>query len=187
LKLNLKRKHKKRLPPRDLKPLEQPMALNKCWSLDFMSDALLTGKRFRTVNVIDDFNREGLGIKVGFSLSAQKVTCWLDNIAGTKGYPENIRVDNGPEYVSRHFYQWAKSHDIVVNYIQPGKPAQNAYIERFNRSYREEILDAYLFQNIQEVQYLTNEWLDHYNGVRPHEALGFKTPNQMRVNSENSI
>ncbi len=75
--------------------------------------------------------------------------------------------------MSKHFYRWAKSHDIVVNYIQPGKPAQNAYIERFNRSYREEILDAYLFQNIQQFQYLTDEWLDHYNGIRPHEALGF--------------
>lgn len=142
-----------------------------------LSDALFTGKRFRTVNVIDDFNRQGLGIEIGFSIPAKRVTRWLDNIAALKGYPKIIRVDNGPENISNHFQHWAKQHDITVQYIEPGKPAQNAYIERFNRSYREEILDMYLFKNIQELQELTNQWLTHYNHFRPHESLGFKTPN----------
>ena len=103
LKLNLKRKNKKRLPAREAKALIQPKQTNECWSLDFMSDALLTGKRFRTVNVIDDFNREGLSIEIGFSIPAKRVTRWLDNIATLKGYPKIIRVDNGPENISIHF------------------------------------------------------------------------------------
>lgn len=179
LKLNLKRKNKKRLPLRIERTLNQPLQSNECWSLDFMSDALFTGKRFRTVNVIDDFNREGLGIEISFSIPAKRVTRWLDNIAAIKGYPKTIRVDNGPENISKHFLGWAQQHGIVVQHIQPGKPAQNAFIERFNRTYREEVLDLYLFKNIQEVQKLTNQWLQHYNQTRPHEALGFKTPYAM--------
>ena len=181
LKLNLKRKVKKRLPPRQKISLAQPHQLNECWSLDFMSDALFTGKRFRTVNVIDDYNREGLGIEIAFSIPAKRVTRWLDKIAALKGYPNMIRVDNGPEHLSKHFQQWAKQHQIIVHYIQPGKPAQNAYIERFNRSYREELLDMYLFKSIQQAQTLTDEWLVHYNQKRPHEALGFKAPCEIRI------
>jgi putative transposase len=179
LKLNLKRKARKRLPPRQVNSLFVPAALNECWSLDYMSDALFTGKRFRTANVIDDCNREGLGIEVSFSLPAKRITRWLDNIALIRGYPRTIRVDNGPENISGHFQEWANHHQITVQYIQPGKPAQNAYIERFNRSYREEVLDLYLFTNIQEVKNMTTDWLDHYNNNRPHESLGFKTPVQM--------
>jgi putative transposase len=188
LKLNLKRKVKKRLPPRVAKKLTQPEKINISWSLDFMSDALFTGKRFRTVNVIDDFNRECLGIEVGFSIPSTRVTRWLENIALLKGSPHQIRVDNGPEYISSHFQQWAKQRGIFIDYIQPGKPAQNGYIERFNRTYREEVLDMYLFKNLQEVQAITNDWLNHYNDARPHEALGLKTPNQMReIYLQNSI
>lgn len=179
LKLNLKRKVKKRLPKREGKSLLQPSVLNECWSLDYMSDALFTGKRFRTANVIDDCNREGLGIEVSFSLPAKRITRWLDTIALVRGYPKILRVDNGPENISIHFQQWAKSHQITVQYIQPGKPAQNAFIERFNRSYREEVLDLYLFKNIQEIKNITTDWLHHYNNHRPHESLGFKTPSQM--------
>ena len=176
LKLNLKVKPKKRLAKRTAIKLEQPMMLNECWSFDFMSDSLVTGRRFRTANVIDDCNREALGILVDYSLPALKVTRWLDHIALIRGYPKKIRVDNGPENISRHFAEWAKNHDVVIHYIQPGKPAQNGYVERFNRSYREAVLDMYLFENIQQVQKITNEWLQHYNEERPHDALGSLTP-----------
>lgn len=178
LKLNLKRKPKKRLAPRTAQTLEQPMSLNECWSLDFMSDALINGRAFRTVNVIDDCNREGLGIQVSFSLPSRRVTRWLDDIACWRGYPKAIRVDNGPENVAHHFQEWANQHGIKMKYIQPGKPAQNGYIERFNRSYREAILDMYLFKDIHQVQQLTDEWLQHYNEVRPHESLNNLTPRQ---------
>lgn len=178
LKLNLKRRPKKRLAPRTLQTLIQPEQLNKCWSLDYMGDALMTGRQFRTANVIDDCNREGLGISVSFSLPSRRITKWLDRIAAVRGYPDSIRVDNGPENVSHFFQEWAQKHNIEIKFIQPGKPAQNGYIERFNRSYREAILDPYLFKDISQVQKLTDEWLTHYNEERPHEALNNLTPRQ---------
>jgi len=174
--LNLKRKPKKRLAPRTKVTLSEPKQINRCWSLDYMSDALVEGRCFRTANVIDDCNREGLSILVSFSLTSRKITQWLDRIADHRGYPDRIRVDNGAENTSCHFQEWAKSHGIVIEFIQPGKPAQNAYIERFNRSYREAVLDMYLFEDIRQAQALTNEWLTHYNSERPHESLKNQTP-----------
>jgi putative transposase len=189
LKLNLKRRPKKRLAPRTLQKLVQPERPNICWSLDYMSDALMTGRRFRTANVIDDCNREGLGINVSFSLPSRRITKWLDRIAESRGYPSAIRVDNAPENISKHFQEWAQSHSIEIKFIQPGKPAQNGYIERFNRTYREAILDLFLFKNIGQVQRLTDEWLQHYNDQRPHEALDNLTPRQMakKLQAGNSI
>lgn len=178
LKLNLKRPAKKRLAPRTKKTLEQPKSLNTSWSLDYMSDALMQGRRFRTANLIDDCNREALSILASTSLPATRITRWLDDIAAWRGYPDKIRVDNGPENISGHFQRWAKEHNIEIIYIQPGKPAQNGYIERFNRSYREAILDSYLFTTIAQVQSLTDKWLNHYNNERPHEALKNMTPRQ---------
>lgn len=143
-----------------------------------MGDVLMNGLRFRTANVIDDANREAIGIEISRSLPATKIAAWLDKLANKKGYPRQIRVDNGPENISKHFVNWAKSHDIQIVYIQPGKPAQNAYIERFNRTYREDILDMYLFESIEHVKQLTNEWGIHYNQKRPHQALGAIPPQQ---------
>lgn len=176
LKLNLKIKPKKRLAERTPMKLTQPLRLNQCWSLDYMSDALISGRKFRTANVLDDCNRGGLGILASFSLTSKRITRWLDQIARTTGYPERIRVDNGPEHISRHFAEWAQQHQITIPYIQPGKPAQNAYIERFNRTYREAVLDMYLFRSVNEVQLITDSWLTHYNKERPHEALNHLTP-----------
>ena len=180
LKLNLKIKPKKRLAPRTKVQLTHPSKPNLCWSLDYMSDSLSHGRRFRTANIIDDYNREVLGIKVAYGLPAKQLTLWLEQIAETRGYPQQIRVDNGPENISKHFMAWASSRGIHIKYIQPGKPAQNAYIERFNRSYREAVLDMYLFRSIGEAQRLTNCWFKHYNQERPHEALGFMTPQQYK-------
>jgi putative transposase len=176
LKLNLKRKPRKRLAPRTAKKLVVPQIPNETWSLDYMSDALSSGRRFRTANVLDDHRRECLGIKVHFSLPSSTITSWLDQIAQEKGYPKKIRVDNGPENIAKHFKKWALKNNIEILYIQPGKPAQNAYIERFNRSYREAILDQYQFDHLQEVRKLTTEWIDHYNHERPHQALGMQPP-----------
>jgi putative transposase len=181
--LNIKIKPKKRLTSRTKQHLSQPGSLNKCWSLDYMSDALDYGRCFRTANVIDDCNREGLGILASLSLPATRITRWLDQIAECRSaYPDAIRVDNGPENISKHFQAWAKEHGIQILYIQPGKPAQNGYIERFNRSYREAVLDMYLFKNIAEVQEYSDEWLSHYNQERPHEALGNVSPWQYATN-----
>lgn len=178
LKLNLKRKPKKRLPSREKVSLCQPDQMNQTWSLDYMSDALINGKRFRTLNIIDDYNREVLGIKVSNSLPAIRVTEFLDDIAVSRGYPKELRMDNGPENISHVMNQWAQDRNVTLKFIEPGEPAQNGYIERFNRTYREEILDMYLFRNIDEVQAITDQWMQEYNNQRPHHSLGNLTPHE---------
>lgn len=176
MQLNFRRRAKKRFPSREKIGLTQPASMNSSWSMDFMSDALMSGKRFRTVNLIDDCNREVLGINASISLPSKRVTEFLDSIAFCRGYPLQLRLDNGPENVSKEMVDWSKKHGVHIHYIQPGKPAQNAYIERFNRTYREEVLNRYLFKNIEEVQMITDKWMYEYNNERPHQALGNLTP-----------
>lgn len=178
MKLNLRVKPKKRLPSRNPAPLVQPIASNIIWSMDFMSDTLINGKKFRTFNVIDDFNREALDIEIASSITGRKVAEVLDRICYWRGYPNIIRLDNGPEFISKYLADWAYTHGVQLSFIEPGSPAQNAYIERFNRSYREEILDMYLFRNLSEVKHLTDDWLVDYNSCRPHESLNGQTPYQ---------
>ncbi len=174
--LNLRKKPKKRLPIREAKPLVVPAMANISWSLDFMSDSLTSGRAFRTLNIIDDYNREGLWIEVDTSLPAERVIRVLEMLALWRSYPQQLRIDNGPELISYKLAAWAKKHKVVLAFIQPGKPAQNAYIERFNRTYREDILDAYLFNSLKEVQAITEDWLEEYNAIRPHDALGGLPP-----------
>lgn len=176
LKLNLRRKSKRRLPTRNPLPLQVPGMANYCWSMDFMSDTLQHGHRFRTFNVLDDFNREVLGIDINSGIQAPRVTQYLDQIAAWRGYPKQIRVDNGPEFTSSEFTDWAKLHDIYIDFIQPGSPYQNGYIERFNRTYREDVLDLYLFSNLDEVRQQTDRWIQLYNYERPHDGLNDMTP-----------
>ena len=178
LSLHLKRKPKKRLPARAAQTLAVPQQRNQTWSLDFMSDALSTGRTFRTLNVIDDFNREALWIEVDTSLPAERVVRVLEQLLSWRGKPASIRMDNGPELISQRLESWAKAKNIMLLHIQPGQPAQNAYIERFNRTYREEVLDAYLFDDLQEVRHLTERWLEDYNTIRPHQALQGVSPRQ---------
>ncbi len=179
--LNLRVKPKKRLPSRDPKPLEVPMAANVSWSLDFMHDSLSNGRPIRTLNIIDDFNREGLWIEVDTSLPAARVVRILDMLALWRGYPEQLRIDNGPELISQTLAEWSALHGVELGFIQPGKPSQNAFIERFNRTYREAILDAYLFDTVAEAQAITEDWLEEYNAIRPHEALGGVPPYQYQT------
>lgn len=187
LNLAMRRKTKKRLLTEIKHPLELPRRLNETWSIDFMSDSLQTGRRFRTFNVLDDFNREGLGIEIDVSLPSVRIVRVLDRIAEQRGYPNYLRCDNGPELRSCALQQWAKQHRVEILYIQPGKPTQNAFIERFNGTYRREILNAYLFRNLDEVRSLTNQWLDEYNHIRPHAGIGNVPPAQYGAsNRENS-
>ena len=176
LALNLRIKPKRRLPARDPKPLAQPLAPNACWSMDFMADRLAGGPAFRTLNVIDDFNRESLGIEIDLSLSAERVTRALDQIAKWRGYPYCVRIDNGPEFVSHSLNEWATQHDVMLDFIKPGTPTQNAYIERFNRTFRHDVLDMYAFGNLDEVQRISTQWMYDYNSDRPHQSLGGMTP-----------
>ncbi len=178
LALNLRKKPKRRFPKRNPEVLIQPLYSNICWSMDFMRDSLVTGGVYRTLNIIDDFNREILGIEIDRSLPAERVTRKLDHIAEWRGYPKQIRVDNGPEFISHKLSEWAEAHKVDLDFIKPGKPAQNAYIERFNRTYREDVLNLYLFSDLDEVRDRTTRWMYEYNRERPHESLGNKTPHQ---------
>ena len=176
MKLNIRRRHKRRVPARVKEPLTVPSGLNYCWSADFMSDALVYGRKVRILNVIDDYNREVLAVEPDFSMPAERVIAILDQIVARRGKPQIIRVDNGPEYCSRAFVEWCEKNNIRILYIQPGKPMQNAFIERFNRLFREDILDAYLFEDLEEMRLLADEWMDDYNRNHPHSALGGLSP-----------
>ena len=169
--LNLRIKPRKRLPKGEAKSLVYPIRANICWSIDFMTDVLESGQRFRTFNVIDDYNREGLLIDVAYSFPSQLVVNSLKKLIRNKGKPAQIRMDNGPEFISHELKKWAKEQEIELLYIQPGKPAQNAFIERFNRTFRGDILDMYLFNSLPEVDELLKKWLKMYNNERPHESL----------------
>jgi len=176
LKLNKKRKGKRRLPARVKQPLQQQYNINRVWSMDFMSDSMTGGRKFRTFNIIDDSTREVLAIEIDTSISAQRVIRTLNRVIEREGKPGAIRVDNGPEFTAIVFSLWAKEQGIDIQYIQPGKPMQNGFVERFNRIYRESILDAYLFFELDQVRQLTEEWIEEYNERRPHEALNNLTP-----------
>ena len=188
LKLNLRHKGKKRLPLRHPEPLTVPAKPNECWSMDFMSDSLYTGKTFRTFNVIDDYNRESLAIEVDSSLPSQRIIRVLDRVAAYRGYPKRLRQDNGPEFTSYALELWAEQHGVILDFIKPGKPTQNAYIERFNRTYRNEVLDCYLFNSLTQVRELTDSWMVEYNHDRPHEALNDLPPIEYgRLKQGNSL
>lgn len=182
LKLNRKRRGKRRLPARVKQPLTQQSLINKSWSMDFMSDSMVGNRKFRTLNVMDDCSREVLAIEIDTSLSAKRVIRTLERIIEQRGKPTAIRTDNGPEFTSKDLELWSLDKGIIIQFIQPGKPMQNGYIERFNRLYREAVLDAYLFFNLNEVRILTDEWIDEYNNKRPHESLGNMTPYEWKMN-----
>ena len=159
LELNLRIKPRKRLVREKPETLAVPDIPNKTWSMDFMSDRLGDGRSFRLLNILDDFNREGLAIDVDFSLPSERVIRRLNQIIEWRGKPDSIRVDNGPEYVSWKLSDWARKHRIEIQYIQPGKPQQNAYIERYNRTVRHEWLDQYIIESIEEAQHQATKWL----------------------------
>jgi putative transposase len=176
LRLNLPRRTRRRVPPRFRQALVAPTRLNDVWAIDFMLDALYGGRRFRTLNVLDEGNREGLAIEVGTSIPATRVIRVLGQLIALYGRPDRLRLDNGPELTSQALTEWCGQRGIGLQYIQPGKPVQNAFIERFNRTYREEVLNAYLFHSTQEAQALSDAWLVDYNERRPHDALGRVPP-----------
>lgn len=174
--LNQPRRTKRRLPQRQPEPLLVPQRSNQVWSADFMSDALYHGPRFRTFNIIDDFNREALAIEVDTSLRAERLVRVFDRLKAERGLPDMLRVDNGPEFLSQTFVAWCQANGIFISYIQPGKPNQNAYIERFNRTVRNEVLNLYLFRDLDEVREIMSQWMIQYNEQRSHDALGGLPP-----------
>lgn len=186
LQLNIRRKGKRRLPVRCPSPLTVPEHLNQSWSIDFMHDALTCGRRFRTFNVVDDYNREALAIEIYLNLPAQRVIRVLERIVASRGYPVMLRMDNGPEFISLTLADWAEKYSVKLEFIKPGKPTQNAFIERFNRTYRTEVLDFYLFRTLNEVREITDKWLHEYNCERPHQSLNNLTPEEYRLMNNQS-
>lgn len=174
--LNIQRKPKNRLPQRAKQPLTQPTSFNQVWSMDFMSDSLQDGRKVRLFNVLEDFNRQSLAIEADTSMPTLRVIRVLEQLIARHGKPANLRMDNGPEFISHKLEEWCSKRQITLQFIQPGKPTQNAFIERKNGSIRRELLNAYLFTNLNEVRQHCEEWRKDYNEERPHKALGYLSP-----------
>jgi len=184
LQLNLPRRTKKRLPVRFRQPLSVVPKPNVVWAVDFMSDTLDGGRQFRTLNILDEGVREGVAIEVDTLLPAERVIRVLEHVVSWRGQPQAIRLDNGPEFLAESFVSWCADHGIELRYIQLGKPDQNAFIERFNRTYRTEVLDAYVFEALAQVSEISAAWLQSYNEERLHEALAGLPPATYRAQLE---
>ncbi len=183
MKLNLQRKAKRRLPKRVRAELYVPEFPDSVWSADFMSDQLWSGKSFHTFNVADDFNREIIHIEIDTPITSQRLVRVFETITQQRDLPEVLRTDNGPEFLGEAFTSWAKENGMVIQYIQPGKPNQNAFIKRLNRTYRDEVLSQYLFTSLDHVREATWQWMLEYNEERPHDSLGDLTPVEARLQS----
>lgn len=156
----------------------KPTAPNQSWSMDFMSDCLETGRKLRLLNVVDDFTRECLAIVVDTSISGLRVSRTLDDLIAERSKPASITTDNGPEFTSRALDSWAFKKGVKINYIRPGKPNENAYIESFNGRFRDECLNENWFSTIPETREITERWRDKYNFYRPHSSLNRIPPKE---------
>ncbi len=179
--LNLRRKKNKRIKSaRNRKPADgTSSSLHECWSMDFMSDVLFDGKRFRLLTLVDNYSRKCLAIEVGISIKGENVTEILKNITfEEKVFPERIKIDNGPEFISKELDRWAYEKNVELEFSRPGKPTDNAFIESFNGSLRDECLSVNWFLSLQDAQEKLNAWKLDYNDYRPHSSLGNLTPNE---------
>jgi len=159
-------------------PLVQPTGSNQVWSVDFMMDALSSGRRFRTLNIVDDYTREALAIEVDTSLGGRRVVRVLEQLKALRGLPRQIRSDNGSEFLSRVVDQWAYEQGLQWHTIQPGRPMENAYVESFNGRFRDECLNENWFVDLADAREKIAQWKQDYNRVRPHSALGYRTPEE---------
>jgi putative transposase len=179
--LQVKRRRKKRTAQwRGEKPAlaQRP---NQRWSLDFMSDQLADGRRFRLLNVVDDFTRECLAVEVDTSLTGQRVTRVLERLRAVRGLPERLVSDNGPEFTGQAVDSWAYQHGVHWQFIEPGKPVQNAYVESFNGKFRDECLNEHWFERLEQARTIAEDWRRDYNEVRPHSSLGNRTPREFAL------
>ena len=155
-----------------------PLAPNDSWSMDFVSDGLVDGRRLRCLNIVDDFTKQCLSIEVDTSLPGRRVVDVLQRLAETRGLPKAVTVDNGPEFASKALDEWAYAKGLHLNFIQPGKPQQNAYIESFNGKFRDECLNEHWFMSMRHARQLIEQWRLEYNSQRPHSSSGYLTPDQ---------
>jgi putative transposase len=168
------KKRKKLRRPR--LPMVVPDAPNQRWSMDFVSDQLSNGRRFRVLNVVDDYSREMVGQLVSVSISGQRVARFLDQLSEERPLPSVIVCDNGPEFTSKALFFWAKERATKLGFIQPGKPTQNAFVESLNGKFRNECLNQHWFRSLDEAKHEIDQWRQHYNEVRPHSSLGYLPP-----------
>ena len=169
-------KKRRKLPDGLRKPLDTASALNEVWSMDFMSDSFEDGRTLRVLNIIDDHNRESLAIEGSLSMPSARVIRVLEQLQEEIGLPKYIRTDNGPEFISKEYKNWCKTKNVIPVYASPGTPTENAYVERFNRLFREDILDAYLFRNITQFEIIAENWREDYNNFHPHSSLNDNSP-----------
>ena len=172
-----RRKRKRRCAGRRL-PLEQAQRINQRWSLDFVSDQLADGRRIRLLTVVDDYSRECLAVEVDSSLTGQRVTRVLEKLGSQRGLPEGLRTDNGPEFSGVKLDRWAYERGVALQFIEPGKPMQNGYVESFNGKLRDECLNEHWFAGLEEARRIVEAWRCDYNQQRPHSALGNRTPQE---------
>jgi len=176
LSLRLKRRRKRSSHLRVV--LDKPERINQHWSMDFVSDSLYNGRRFRTLTVVDDLSKECPVLEVDHSLTGQRVARVLERVALTRGLPDLITVDNGPEFISKALDAWAHANGVKLHFIQPGKPTENAYIESFNGKFRDEYLNEHVFTSLHDAQTKIESWRKDYNENRPHRSLKQLTPNE---------
>ena len=174
--LALRRRRRRKLVAGCRVMLPVPTQPHERWSMDFMGDTLANGRTFRTLNIVDDGSRECVAIEVDLGLSGQRVTRVLDRVAQRRPLPRRITVDNGPEFTSRALDAWAYTRHVELDFIRPGKPVDNAFIESFNGKFRDECLNEHWFQDLDEARSKIETWRCDYNEVRPHSALGNCTP-----------
>ena len=179
--LAVRRRKKRRGLAVEREPLVLPEAPNQVWSMDFVMDALASGRRIKILTLVDDFSKEALDLVVEHSISGDYVTRILDRIAQFRGYPSAIRTDQGPEFTGKALDQWAYRNDVELKLVQPGKPTQNAYIESFNGKFRDECLNEHWFTSLPQARDLISIWRKDYNDQRPHSSLGYVTPSEFAV------
>lgn len=176
--LLVRTKRRKKLASGQRVTPERPTSVNQQWSMDFVADQLVDGRRIRALTLVDKFSRECPHIEVDFSLGANRVIEVLEHLAGTRGLPESITVDNGSEFISKALDNWTYLRGVKLHFIRPGKPVENAYIESFNGRLREECLNTNLFQSLDDARNKIERWRIEYNHWRPHSSLGNLTPRE---------
>ena len=160
---------------------------NESWSMDFVSDALYNKSRFRALTIVDNFSRQCLAIEADRGIRGDRVVEVLEYLKRTRGLPEVIRVDNGPEFISKAMDRWAYGNGVHLSFSRPGKPVDNAFIESFNGSFRDECLNVNWFMSIEDAREKIEIWRKDYNGFRPHSSLGDMTPDEFAEKSRRRV
>ena len=177
-KLSLRIRRRKKFAAVIRTPLPETIRPNQIWAMDFVSDSLWIGRRFRSLTLVDTFTKESLVIEVDTSLTGQRVVRVLERISENRGLPEYIRVDNGPEFISKALDEWAYRKQVKLDFIRPGKPTENGHIESFNGKFRDECLNENYFLNLNEAKMRIEEWRIEYNSYRPHSSINDLTPDE---------